>query len=192
MRIDSLRLKPFAGIIERKVDFSSGLNIILGPNEAGKSTLLNALEAVLFTPVSLTKSKYEKLIKNYLPANGGNVIRVHLDFQVAGKVFRLEKEWKETGKGGTCIFKSDGGSEYTGDEKVSELIKQYFPAEEGTIRNVLLTWQSSLDRTKDIFDGNGRDVRSDLGNILRSSIMETDGISVDELKEKLELEYKQY
>ena len=192
MRIDSLRLKPFAGIIERKVDFSSGLNIIFGPNEAGKSTLLNALEAVLFIPVSLTKSKHEKLIKNYLPANGGNVIRVYLDFQVAGKVFRLEKEWKETGKGGVCIFKSNGGSEYAGDEKVSELIKQYLPAEEGTIRNVLLTWQSSLDRTKDIFDGNGRNVRSDLGNILRSSIMETDGISIDQLKGKLELEYKQY
>ena len=192
MRIKALTLKPFAGIIEQKVEFSPGLNVIIGPNETGKSTLLSALEAVLFTDVLLTKSKYEKLIKNYLPANGGNIIRVYLDFQVAGKEFRLEKEWKAGGNGGSCIFKSQGSFEYSGDKEVSELMSRYLPAREGTIRNVLLTWQSALDRTKDIFEGNGRDVRSDLGNLLRSSIMETDGISIDKLKEKLELEYKDY
>lgn len=192
MRIKTLRLKPFAGIVERKVDFSSGLNVILGPNEAGKSTLLYALEAVLFTKVNLTKSNYKKLIKNFLPANGGNIIRVYLDFQVAGKDFWLEKEWKAGGKDGNCIFKTEGNIEYTGNEKVTRLINQYLPAQEGTIRNVLLTWQSVLDRTKDIFDSNGKNIRSDLGNILRSSIMETDGISIDKLKVKLALEYKNY
>jgi len=192
MRIKALTLQPFAGVVEKTVEFFPGLNVVVGPNEAGKSTLLYALEAALFTPVDLTRSKYEKLIKEYLPANGGNVIRVYFDFQVNGKDFQLGKEWKAGGKGGSCIFKSEGSSEYIGDEKVSELINQYLPAQEGTIRNVLLTWQSALDRTKDIFDNSGTDVRSDLGSILRSSIMETDGISIDKLKEKLEWEYKDY
>ncbi|MDD4363407.1 MAG: AAA family ATPase, partial [Atribacterota bacterium] len=192
MRIKTLTLKPFAGISDRTLQFSPGLNIITGPNEAGKSTLLQALEAVLFTPVELSKAKYEKLIKNYLPASGGNIIRVYLTFQSADKEFHLKKEWKAGGKDGVCIIRSEVDGEYTGDKEVSEYFSQYLPAKEGTIKNILLTWQSALDRTKDVFNGNGQDVRSDLGNILRSSIMETDGVSVDKLKEKITQEYKDY
>jgi len=192
MRIKSLQLKPFAGLIDKKIEFSAGLNVILGPNEAGKSTLLNALQSALFTEVSLTKSKYDKLIKAYMPTQGGDTIRVYLNFQVHGKEYWLEKSWKSGGKGGSCLFRFKDKSEYTGDREVAKLINQFLPAQEGTIRNILLTWQSALDRTRDIFDSGGGEVRSDLGNILRSSIMETDGISVDRLKEKLDREYEEY
>ena len=198
MRIKRLSLKPFAGITDKKVEFSSGLNVILGPNEAGKSSLLNALKTVLFVDTDLTRGRYEKEIKDYMPAQGGDIIRVNLNFQVGDKECWLEKEWKAGGKGGTCLFKLGGGIEYTDDKKVSELIKEYLPAQEGTIRNILLTWQSSLEQTRNIFnDGSkdgkdGREVRTELGNILRTSIMETDGISVDRLKERLDFEYKYY
>ena len=50
MIINTIKLNPFAGITEREASFEPGLNVILGPNEAGKSTLLNALRMVLFTP----------------------------------------------------------------------------------------------------------------------------------------------
>jgi len=192
MRIKSLQLKPFAGITDKKVEISPGLNVILGPNEAGKSTLLNALQSALFAEVNLTKTKYDKLIKAYMPTQGGDTIRVYLDFQVDGKEYWLEKIWKAGGKGGSCLFRFEDKSEYTGDREVAKLINQFLPAQEGTIRNILLTWQSALDRTRNIFDSEDREVRSDLGNILRSSIMETDGISVDRLKEKLDEEYKAY
>lgn len=192
MRIKSLQLKPFAGITDKAVEFSPGLNVILGPNEAGKSTLLNALKSVLFTEVHLTKSKYERLIKEYMPAQGGNTVRVYLNFQANGKEYELEKTWKTGGKDGSCLLKFENNTEYTGDNEVSMLINKFLPAREGTIRNILLTWQSTLDRTRHIFDGGDGEVRSDLGNILRSSIMETDGISVDRLKEKLDEKYKAY
>ena len=198
MRIKSLSLKPFAGITDKKVEFSSGLNVIVGPNEAGKSSLLNALKAVLFIDTDLTRSRYEKEIRDYMPAQGGDIIRVNLNFQAGDKECWLEKEWKAGGKGGTCLFRLRGGIEYTDDKKVSELIQEYLPAQEGTVRNILLTWQSSLGQTRNIFnDGSkdgkeGREVRTELGNILRASIMETDGISVDRLKERLDSEYKEY
>ncbi len=192
MRIKSLTLKPFAGIRDKTVEFLPGLNVIIGPNEAGKSTLLNAFKSALFTDVNLTKTKYERLMKEYMPAQGGNTIRVYLDFQVDGKNYWLEKIWNAGGKNGSCLFKFEDDTEYTGDNEVSMLINKFLPAQEGTIRNILLTWQSALDRTKSIFNGEEGEVRSDLGNILRASIMETDGISVDEFKEKLDMEYKAY
>jgi len=192
MRINSLQLKPFAGITDKKVELSPGLNVIIGPNEAGKSTLLNALKSVLFTEVNLTKSKYERLMKEYMPAQGGNTVRVYLRFQVDGKEYWLEKTWKVGGKEGSCLFRFDDEREFTGDSEVSELINQFLPAKEGTIRNILLTWQSELSRTMNVLDAEGRGIRSDLGTILRSSIMETDGISVDILKENLDREYEEY
>lgn len=191
MRIKSLTLKPFAGITDKKVDFSPGLNVILGPNETGKSTLLNALKSILFTEVNLTKSKYDKLIKEYMPAQGGNTVRVYLDFQKDGKEYLIEKVWKAGSRDGSCLFRIEDKSEYTGDSEVSELISQFLPAQEGTIRNILLTWQSALSRTMNVLDAEGKEVRSDLGTILRSSIMETDGISIDRLKEKLDREYEE-
>ena len=192
MRIKSLQLKPFAGITDKKVEFSSGLNVILGPNEAGKSTLLNALRSVLFTEVNLTKTKYDRLIKEYMPAQGGDTIRVYLAFQVDEKEYVLEKIWKAGGKQGSSVFRFDDEREFTGDSAVSELINQFLPAQEGTIRNILLTWQSALNRTMNVLDTEGKEIRSDLGSILRSSIMETDGVSVDKLKERLDREYETY
>ncbi len=198
MIIKSLSLKPFAGIADKKVEFSSGLNVILGPNEAGKSSLLNALKTVLFIDTDLTRTRYEKEIRDYMPAHGGDIVRVNLNFEVGDKECWLEKEWKMGGKGGSCLLRLGNGVEYTDDNKVSELIRECLPAQEGTIRNILLTWQSSLGQTRNIFNDDGKDgkegrgVRTDLGNILRASIMETDGISVDKLKERLDFEYKDY
>ena len=94
MKIKSIQLKPFAGISNKKIEFCPGLTVILGPNESGKSTLLNALKSVLFTEVELTKVRFDKLMKEYMPVKGGDTIRVSLEFQTEGKDYFLEKIWK--------------------------------------------------------------------------------------------------
>lgn len=48
MRIDRIRLKDFAGVVEREIRFApKGVTIVHGPNEVGKSTLMQAIN-VLF------------------------------------------------------------------------------------------------------------------------------------------------
>ena len=191
MRIKSIQLKPFAGILDKKVEFSSGLTVILGPNEAGKSTLLNALRSTLFTETELTRSRFDKSMKEYLPVKGGDTIRVSLEFQKEGKDYLLEKIWKPGNKKGSSILKFYDQREYTIDEEVSRQIDRFLPAREGTVKNILLTWQSALDETMNILHENV-EIRPDLGAILRSSIMETDGVSVDKLRLRLDREYKDY
>ena len=192
MKLKSIQLKPFAGILDKKVEFYPGLTVILGPNEAGKSTLLNALKSVLFTEVELTKARFDNLMKEYMPVKGGDTIRVSLEFQAEGKDYFLEKIWKPGNRKGSSILKSPDLGEFTTDGEVSRLIDELLPAHQGTVNNILLTWQSALDKTMDILHDEDVNIRPDLGAILRSSVMETDGVSVEQLRSRLDREYEDY
>ena len=192
MKLKSIHLKPFAGISNKKVKFYPGLTVILGPNEAGKSTLLNALKCALFTEVELTKARFNKLMKEYMPVKGGDTIRVYLEFRAKGKDYFLEKTWKIGDRKGSSILKSPDQGEFTTDGEVSRLIDELLPAHQGTVNNILLTWQSALDKTMNILHDEDVNIRPDLGAILRSSIMETDGVSVEKLRLRLDQEYEDY
>lgn len=48
MILRSVELKHFGKFSERTFDFRRGMNLVVGPNEAGKSTLMEAIPAVLF------------------------------------------------------------------------------------------------------------------------------------------------
>lgn len=192
MKIKSIQLKPFAGVSNKKIDFCSGLTVILGPNESGKSTLLNALKSVLFTEVELTKVRFDKLMKEYMPVKGGDTIRVSLEFQTEGKDYFLKKTWKPGNGKGSSILKFSDQREFTTDGEVSRLIDEFLPAHQGTVNNILLTWQSELDKTMDILHDEDVNIRPDLGDILRSLIMETDGVSVEKLRLRLDREYEDY
>ena len=48
MILRSLELKHFGKFAERSFEFRRGLNLVVGPNEAGKSTLIETVPAVLF------------------------------------------------------------------------------------------------------------------------------------------------
>jgi DNA repair protein SbcC/Rad50 len=57
MIVNRLALKPFGCFGSKTLDFSTGLNVVLGPNEAGKSTTFQALQKVLFVPASVVSHK---------------------------------------------------------------------------------------------------------------------------------------
>lgn len=48
MILRSLELKSFGQFVDRKYEFRRGINLVIGPNEAGKSTMMEAIPAVLF------------------------------------------------------------------------------------------------------------------------------------------------
>ena len=48
MILRSLELKQFGRFSDRSFEFRRGLNLVVGPNEAGKSTLVEAIPAILF------------------------------------------------------------------------------------------------------------------------------------------------
>ena len=92
MKIRALRLKQFKKF-DRPVlvqGFGDGLNVIAGPNETGKSTLLLALRAALFEYHKATT----KTVKNLPPHHvEGAAPEVALDFEIGGKRYHLEKRF---------------------------------------------------------------------------------------------------
>ena len=54
MRLHRLRVANFAAIRDVDVEFGPGLNVLYGPNDLGKSTLIEAIRVALLLPHSST------------------------------------------------------------------------------------------------------------------------------------------
>ncbi len=65
-----------------------GLNVLSGPNELGKSTLLRALEVVLTTRYGLDN----ELLRNLVP-NGGGTPVIEAEFEAEGHLWRIHKQY---------------------------------------------------------------------------------------------------
>lgn len=96
MRINRIRLKNFCGVVETEVKFSpTGVTLIHGPNEAGKSTLMTGID-VLFD--HRDDSKKEE-VRETKPVNRDVGSEVEADVQIGEYEFtyfkRFHKE-KET------------------------------------------------------------------------------------------------
>lgn len=104
MIIRSLELANFRKFREPlRIDgFSDGLNIVVEPNETGKSTLLEALRAAFF----IRHSAKTELVRSYVPIGDDVAPRVAVEFTLRGQPWSVEKQFMKstsvrlTGNGG--------------------------------------------------------------------------------------------
>src|SRR3546814_8341296 len=69
--------------------FTAGLNIVVEPNETGKSTLLEALRAALF----VRHSAKTELVRSYVPIGDEVAPRIAFEFSIGGQDWHLEKQF---------------------------------------------------------------------------------------------------
>jgi exonuclease SbcC len=188
MIVTKVRLDPFGGLSGRELEFHPGLNVIEGANEAGKSTIFWAIQKALFTPVNLNKRVFEREIKRFLPIGGGDTVHVEVHFSHKGQTYKLQRTWGATK---SAELKMSDGSVLTDDLAISEQLGEFLPASEGTFKSVLMTYQSGLEMTLDDLKEYPDTVHT-LGDLLRKVVMETDGISVDGFKSRIQSQYDEY
>lgn len=109
MIIKELNLKNFGKFSERSFRFSKGINIIYGPNEAGKTTIYHAIGALLF---GLDKQR-GRAAKNdtyttYQPWENKTWYEGSLKFESGGKTFYLERNFYHNEKSVRLICETDG------------------------------------------------------------------------------------
>lgn len=97
---------------------SSGINVIYGDNEAGKSTLLRALRAILF-------DRFNGMGADDFAGYKGGSPEVKIEFELVGNSYTLEKIFSKK-KDGRAILTNEKGVQWTGPEaeiQLAELLK---------------------------------------------------------------------
>lgn len=90
MLINSIRVENYKRIADKKVKFGNGLNVIIGNNEAGKSTVSSALLDALFLSPT-TKTKDVKAIKAWKQERLG---LLELELSLEKEHFSLFKDYE--------------------------------------------------------------------------------------------------
>lgn len=119
MRLKSITVRNYRVHREVTVPLDPMLNVIGGPNEAGKSTLLEAARYALF----LKAKGGGETQKSMLSLTHQGHPEVEIEFEIAGTGYRLAKRF--SGANGTAVLTQAGGSTWQAEEaeeKLSELL----------------------------------------------------------------------
>ena len=92
MRLHKLRITNFAAIENVEVEFGPGLNVLYGPNDLGKSTVVAAIRLGLLLPHSST------YCDQYVGWTGGGDPAVEITFETeAQRIWRVSKQFGKPG-----------------------------------------------------------------------------------------------
>ena len=188
MKIKEFSTNQFAGLKNQTFKFDSNLNIVLGPNEAGKSTMVNGIVATLFNRIKLGDIRKEDLEfkERFLPyPNGDNADgRVVLHFD--DEEYILEKEW---GVKPSIKLICPDESALRDENAITENLSKLLKFGEGTYKRIIFSRQEDLKEALNIMTSDDRTVY-EIGDLLRKSVMELDGVSLDALENKINEDIK--
>ena len=118
MRITRIRLSDFKRHAELEIEPAAGLTIIRGPNEAGKSTVQQALELVLFRKADANRDD----IRSAHAWGSTSAPQVELDFDVEGSAGTLLKRFDGARSEAELTFGGESTRDYARiQERVAEL-----------------------------------------------------------------------
>jgi DNA repair protein SbcC/Rad50 len=182
MKLQRLQLRPFAGFLEKEIVFQPGLNVLLGANDVGKSTIFRALDATLFLPAKVSKSTKEGRELSRILPYGGDHARAALEFDGPRGAYKLEKSW---GQGQGVSLEGPGGLRVSEDGRVEQGLRDLLPVPPVTYQSVLFMGQGALESTVAALEEK-RDSLHSLSDFLRLAVDKNSGLSVDRLKALLQ------
>jgi len=132
MRLHRLRIASFAAIESVDVEFGPGLNVLYGPNDLGKSTLVSAIRLGLLLPHTSTHCD------QYVGWTGGGDPVVEMTFETeAQRIWRIRKQFGKTGS--SLLQESRNGQDFDDvergrkvDGKLREILRWGIPEPGGT------------------------------------------------------------
>ena len=193
MKIKSVSCRQFAGLRNLKpVQFQDGLNIIYGPNESGKSTLVGLIYSLLWQSYKVdgrTDKEYKKL---YFPAevrsgSRGSTIDGKLIVDGDDGEYIISKKWGTAGSGEletpTAVL-----YESTDSKAYAEAIKALLKYGEGVYREAIFANQKTIDSIlQALFGGK---LNSDLSAVASSVMLDMGGISSEKFLAAIDKEMK--
>ena len=124
MWIRALSVKHFAGIRSANLEFINGLNVLYGPNELGKSTLVTAIRAALLLQDSASAAE------SFVDWHTDQPPQVSLTFEAEPqRIWRVRKSFGKGAQGTSYLEFSRDGTDFTQEAKGREV--------DGKIRDML-------------------------------------------------------
>lgn len=194
MKIKNISCTQFAGINNRDVAFSDGLNVVYGKNESGKSTLVNLIARTLFQNVKLDGRN--KDFKNlYFPSQtkGHKVTGDFVDGKITleGKdgTYTLSKEWGDDPR---CTLETPTGI-IRDANKIKDILEQLLQYGEGVYSDMLFSSQRNTDASlQTILDASKKtDAKQEIVNAVSKAFAESDGIPIDVIEQKINEKIKE-
>lgn len=118
MIIKSLYLKNYKRFADKTFNFSSGLNVITGQNEQGKSTIADAILDALFTDPATKSKNTAQRIQSW---QGQNKAFLALEFETESNLYRLEKDFAQ---GSVVLINLDKNTSIEGFLQVSNELQR--------------------------------------------------------------------
>ena len=132
MRLHRLRITSFAAIGNVDVEFGPGLNVLYGPNDLGKSTVVAAIRLGLLLPHTSTHCE------QYVGWTGGDDPIVEMTFQTEEqRIWRIKKQFGKSGS--SLLQESKNGQDFDDvergrkvDAKLREILRWGIPEPGGS------------------------------------------------------------
>lgn len=183
MKIQQISCTQFAGIRNKSISLTGGLNVIYGKNESGKSTLVNLLSRTLFQNARIDGRKDKEFRELYFPGakKGSSVVGDFADGQISFAtekgVYTLSKEW---GQDARCTLSTPEGI-LRDPQKIDEALQEVLLYGEGVYGELLFSSQRNTDLSlAAILDAAKRtDAKQEITDAVTMAFAESDGISVD-------------
>ena len=203
MIIKKVSTEQFAGIRDREVTFSDGINVVYGKNESGKSTLVNLISRTFFQDADVGKgNKSDKeFVNRYFPVGTkSDFIQGKVVFETENGEYSIAKEWiapeKKTKENtSTCKLSTPEGKIKNQNEINAEL-KNVLKYGEGVYSEMLLSSQYNTDISlQNILDSSESKSKSksstktddkinakeELTDLVTKAFYESDGVSAEKI-----------
>lgn len=115
MRLLSARIRNYRIHEDLSVDFDPARTLIGGPNESGKSTLIEAIHRCLFLKATVTGEAQARMQSTRSPGHP----EVEVRFEAGGKHYQVLKRF--SGQSGTTRLTQVGGATWSGEEAQARL-----------------------------------------------------------------------
>jgi len=183
MIIKSYKCNRFAGIKDKSITFKDNLNVILGPNEAGKSTVVEGIYSVLFKSSKLgNRSTEDKEFKSrFMPIQSGDTIDGEVVISGGSGDYALSREW---GENSFSKLITPGGQILKDEEGIRDALADVMQFGEATYNSIFFSRQINIKDAIEKIVKNS-ETTGEVSSILRKAIMELDGVSIDRLDQKI-------
>ena len=203
MKIKKVECESFAGLKDKEVKFSDGLNLLIGENETGKSTLVDLIYQLLFQSTKLDRRQDKNFIDLYFPKTANQYVSDSIDgamvFVTDSGEYKLEKEWDYTG--GRTRLRNPDGTRLTDNKTVSTVLDSELQYGRGIYSELVFASQKrSADILKSLLDnesvlkkaGDSSSTRDEIVSAITKAVMESGGVEINKLEKAINANVDSY